>query len=635
MSESVTEDGIDEETVDSTAIPPIDSIFGKGIFVLGLVLGILGIYYLLERPFQQVKYTNLHVMIALLLFFMIDTYRRDDPGEWDLAEKVSVGAFGLAVLAGFIGTLYFHLLFDVLAFERVGRYPIQDVIAGALTMYGVIWTTKRAYGWLITFVVLFTLVFAFFGPHFPGLLNHQGIGWERIITMSTVETQGGVYHLITQIGATWILIFLLWAGIVEEMGGLETFFDIGFLIGKRFKSGIAQTAVVSSMIMGSISGSPMANAAVTGSFTIPLMKERGLSGRDAAAIEAVASTGGMILPPIMGSVAFLMANFLGKSYGDIIVIAAIPAFLFYAAVALSVHLIVINEDVTLDVEREVDRRQLVTNFSPILISVLVLVYLLIWRGFPPGTAGVWTIAALLAVDLVKRFAQRQGPSEAVREWIVESALGLRTGAVRMTPITIVLAAMGIIITAFGITGTGYRLSLSIVDISGGNILLLLFLVMISAIVLGMGMPTVAAYLLTITLVAPAMTEVGFARLTAHFFVFYFAMLASLTPPIALGPAVTSQIAESDFIDVAVRSVFIGIPLFLLPYIFAFNESLLIFDGMETVKAFVLALIGLTLISYGLHSSLSIVKGWQQRAAKGGMIVVGLVVIFLPSLVSFV
>lgn len=635
MSEPVEVDQPEEDVVESTAIPRIDSTVGKVIFGLSLVFGLLGIYYLLERPFQQVKYTNLHVMIALVLFFLVDTYRRGPPHEWDLREKLSVGAFGLAVFAGFVGTVYFHVYFEVLAFERIGRYPFEDLVAGTLIIVGVTYATKRAYGWLITLVVLFTLVFAHYGPQFPGLLNHQGLDWSRIISMATVETQGGVYHLITQIGATWILIFLLWAGIVEEMGGLETFFEIGFLIGQRFKSGIAQTAVVSSMIMGSISGSPMANAAVTGSFTIPLMKERGLSGRDAGAIEAVASTGGMILPPIMGSVAFLMANFLGKSYADIIIIAAIPAILFYAAVALSVHLIVLNSGIDMDVEREVDRRRVAVDIFPILFSVLVLVYLLIWRGYPPGTAGVWTIAALLAADLLKRLAARQDLLPALQGWVVESAKGLRTGAVRMVPITIVLAAMGIIITAFGITGTGYRLSLSIVDVSGGNVVLLLFLVMLSSIVLGMGMPTVAAYLLTITLVAPAMTAVGFERLTAHFFVFYFAMLATLTPPIALGPAVTSQIAESDFIKVALRGVFIGIPLFLLPYIFAFNESLLIFNGMETVMTFLLALAGLTLISYGLHSSFSLVNGWRRRAVKVATLASGIVLVFLPKLISVI
>jgi TRAP transporter 4TM/12TM fusion protein len=634
MTETIDTTADDDNVPESTAVPGLGTPLEKVIFVLALVFGLLGIYYLIDRPVPQVQYTNLHIMLALVLFFLIDLYRRDPISDWDLVEKLTTATFGLAIVAGFLGTVYFQLFYEVLAYERIGRYPFQDVIAGAMILVGVIYATKRAYGKLITSVVILTLLFARFGAYLPGLLNHRGLGWERIITMTTVELNG-VYHLITQIGATWILVFLLWAGIVEEMGGLETFFDIGFLIGNRFKSGIAQTAVVSSMIMGSISGSPMANAAVTGSFTIPLMKDRGLDGKDAGAIEAVASTGGMILPPIMGSVAFLMANFLGRSYGEIIIIAAIPAILFYAAVALSVHLIVIRSGVEVSVEREVDRRQIAIDFSPILASLVVLVYLLVGLGYPPGTAGVFTIGALLSTDLVKRLLVRREVVPVVRRWIVEGAKGLRTGAVRMVPITIVLAAMGIIISSFSITGTGYRLSLSIVDISGGNIPILLGLVMISSIILGMGMPTVAAYLLTITLVAPAMVQVGFERLTAHFFVFYFAMLAAITPPIALAPAVTSQIAEAEFTDTAIRGIIIGIPLFLLPYIFAFNESLLLFDGMTTVMTFALALGGIVLITAGLHASFSFVSGWRRNVAKGASVLSGLTLVFLPVLVSLV
>lgn len=612
------------------SIPTLDSRIGKAVFGLSIVLTLLGLYYLVTQPITKARYTNLHLGLALLIFFLVDTYRRGHPDDWSRRDWLSTIGFGTVMAGGLAGVIYVEVLFDVIAFERIGIYTTADLIVGALLMITVIYATKRAYGKLITAVAVLAILFARYGPYLPGMLNHGGLPWHRIISMSSVEMDG-VYHLIVQIGATWIFVFIIWAGIVEELGGLETFFDIGFLIGSRFRSGVAQTAVVASMIMGTINGSPMANAVVTGSFTIPLMKEREIDADVAGAIEAVASTGGMILPPIMGSVAFLMANFLGMSYGEIIVIAALPAFLFYISIALSVHLIVLRSDIDVSVEREVDKRKLAKDFFPILASVLVLVYLLIVYGYPPGTAGVYTIATLLGVEFVKRLLFDSNPIDAVTSMVTSTARGFRTGTVRLVPITVVLAAMGIIITSFNITGIGYRLSLSVVEASGGSVFILLGLVMISAIVLGMGMPTVAAYLLTISLIAPAMVEFGFARVTAHFFVFYFAMLATLTPPIALGPAVTSKIAEAPFLDVAKHGMIIGIPLFLLPYIFAFNESLLVFDGFQTIYVFVFALVGLMMLTLGIHGGLAILDGPLGRAKRSGLALGGLAVVFLPTL----
>jgi TRAP-type uncharacterized transport system fused permease subunit len=285
----------------------------------------------------------------------------------------------------------------------------------------------------------------------------------------------------------------------------------------------------------------------------------------------------MVLPPIMGSVAFIMANFLGVSYGDIIVSAALPALLFYGATIVSVHLIVANYPTDLKVDRDVDRERIITQGIPMALSLIGLVYLLVELRYPPGIAGVYAIAIIIVAQAMMLLIL--GGDRLLELWTLfkQIASGLVTGTIRMAPLTIILAAMGILITSFNYTGIGFRLSLSIVNISSGSVMVLLALVMLSAIVLGMGMPTVAAYLVTVTLIAPAMVEFGFEPITAHFFVFYFAMIATITPPIALGPAIAAQIAEADFIETALTSMKIGLPLFILPYIFAFNEELLIID----------------------------------------------------------
>ena len=448
-----------------------------------------------------------------------------------------------------------------------------------------------------------------------------------------------MYQLLVSLVATWVFVFVIWAGLVEEYGGLETFFDVGVLVAKRVKSGVAQTAVVTSMIMGSVNGSPMANAVVTGSFTIPLMKEQGFSSRTAAAVESAASTGGMVLPPVMGTVAFLMANFLDVSYGHIVAVAALPAILFYVAVALSVHLISPDTDADLSIEREVDTQQTLWSLLPAAVSSLVSIYLLLVVQLSPGLAGVWTIASLVVTQFATVIVDAGVRSERALtgspwEFVVETAQGLRTGSVRIVPITLAVAGIGVIISTFTLTNLGFRLSLGLADIAGGNIVILSVLVMLSSIVLGMGMPTVAAYLVTVTLVAPALTEVGVAEITAHFFVFYFAMLASITPPIALTPAVTSRIADADFLRVGISSRVLGLPSFLLPYVFAFNQSILLVDGFDTVVAFVSALVGFVLLIVAIHGRpLDFWSYGHRRAVRATLAVSGLVVVFVPFFVA--
>jgi TRAP transporter 4TM/12TM fusion protein len=619
---NVRDEGSQSTEIDlGTDTPSADSSLGLLLNVLGFVLAIGAIYFLWARPMDQTRYANLHLVGALTLFVLLRLYRV----EWDAISARERAAFVLsqvAVVGAIVGTTYVEVFYTGLQYGRYGRFTTPDLVAGALIILGILAATKLAYGWLITFVGVFTLVFAYFGDYFPGLLNHAGLSLNRVIQIGSIEFSG-VYHFILQIGATWIFIFVIWAGIVEEFGGLESFIDIGFIVGGRFKSGIAQVATVSSMIMGSITGSPMANIVVTGSFTIPLMKERGIKSEVAAAIETVASTGGMVLPPVMGSVAFLMASFLDIPYGEVIVAAAVPAILFYVAIALSVHLTVRRLDIDMSVEREVDLQQTLKDFVPIFLSLLVLAYLLTIVRYPPGLAGVYTILALVAGEFLKRLVFERGSARLVRSFTQDLGKGLVTGSFRMFSLTIVLAMMGLVISTFNITGVGFRVALSIVNISGGNIVVLLCLVMISSIILGMGMPTPAAYLLTITLVAPAMVEVGFAEITAHFFVFYFAMLAALTPPVALAAAVAAKVGDADFYAVAFHSMKLATPIFILPFVFAFNQQLLRLDGLNTVATFLVVLVGYLFIAVGLNGGMQELSRYRESGTRVALFGVGL------------
>lgn len=615
--------------------PKLDTLHDKFIVAFGMLASLSCLYFLWQRPLTTVEYTNLYLGLMFSSYLLLELYKAGPVESWDARKRIQMSVFVVAILAGLLGIAYVQVFYEALAFERFGLFTRVDRIAGGLIVLATLVASFRAFGRIITGLVVFAMILTVYGPHFPGLFEHAGMEWAQYIENITVQF-AGVYHTISVIGATWIFVFLIWAGIIEEMDFLEVLFDIGFLFGSLMKSGVAQTAVVASMLMGSITGSPMANIAVTGSFTIPLMKERGLVGRVAGGIESVASTGGMVMPPIMGSVAFIMANFLGISYGDVIISAALPALLFYAATIVSVHLIVLREPMDLDVKREIDRDGIVKKGIPMLLSLVGLVYLLVVLRYPPGIAGFYAIGIIIAAQAAILVLFEEERVAALRNLGKQVLQGLVTGALRMAPLAIILAAMGVLITSVNYTGIGFRLSLSIVNISGGSVLVLLGLVMLASIVLGMGMPTVAAYLITVTLIAPAMVEFGFQPITAHFFVFYFAMIATITPPIALGPAIASQIAEADFIQTAVTAMKIGTPLFILPYVFAFNEELLVIDGMSTVTTFAVTLVGFGILSYALHAPVLKSRGpLVSSVFRSGAFAVGLVMIFFTQLAGMI
>jgi len=616
------------QNVASMDIPDPDTSLTKVIYAVSLSYSLLAIYYIRNNPFTADKYVTYHLLFTFLLFTLVEIYHTKDRGWNGLRDKVEVASLTGLTAGAFFDFIYIISNYDELAFGRFRGYPAHEIAIGVIIILAALISMYRAYGLIIASVAIFAILYALYGPIFPSIFEHSGIEPRRLVTFVTLEFEAGVYGLIVRIGATWIFIFLIWAGLVESYGGIETFINIGFFVGSKFRSGVPQTAIVSSMIMGSISGSPMANSVVTGSFTIPMMKERGLSAKHAGSIEAVASTGGMILPPVMGAVAFLMASFLGVSYGYIIVAAALPALLFYISLAFSIHLMTISNQVEASITKQVNKTQIVIDAVPILASVIGLVYFLVILRLTPDIGGLYTIVVLIVAEATKRIFVGGSPIKVAKLFISDTVDGIRTGGIRMLPIAIVLAGIGILISSFSRTGLGFRLSSAIITVSAGVIVVLLILVLLTSLFLGLGMPTVAAYLLVISLVAPALVDAGFAEITAHFFVFYYAMLASITPPIALTCAVTCKIAEENFLTVALESVKLGLPLFLLPLLFTYNESLLLLDGVVTAVVFVIVLSGLLTVSYGLYGPLPLSK-MKNNIVRVLLVTLGAAVGFLP------
>jgi len=466
-----------------------------------------------------------------------------------------------------------------------------DHTVGLLLIIIVTDATRRAFGLVIASVGVFALIYMHqsVGPMMPGLFKHSGDDWLGIIEEGSLGMHSGIFDsTIVGIGSTWVAVFIMFAGIAKAFGLLDFVREIGTELGGTLRTGVVQIAVVSSMVMGSITGSAAANAATTGSFTIPMIKDQGIREDYAAAIEGVASAGGQMLPPVMGVAAFLMADIVADTtYLGVVQAGTIPAALFYVSVFVGIHFLILKHGWTTDNLSAFDWRVLKRggSFAP---PLAVLLYTLVIAGYTPMTAGLYTIATLLVTMIVRNLWRRtdSGAGDQSAGSIArQTASGLEQGGTEMAPLVGVLSAMGLIIELLNSSGLTGRLGAEIISYADvtvfgitGGLGLVLVLAMIASIIFGLGMPTPAAYVLVAFLIARSVTELGVSQLTTHMFVFYFAMLSAITPPVAISVAVGSRIADSDFLTSCKQALRLGAPGFIIPFTFVANNSLIQWTG---------------------------------------------------------
>jgi TRAP transporter 4TM/12TM fusion protein len=509
---------------------------------------------------------------------------RSGLGRIDGAVCVLTALLSVAV------TAYIELSFDRLQFDApVLGYSEIDVLVGLVILAIVTDATRRAYGWAITSVVLASIAYAIGGPWLPGFLGHTGMDVADVARYGAVGLSG-VYGFILGVGTTWVAIFIMFAGMAKAFGALDYILDLGQQVGNRLRTGVVQVAVISSMAMGSITGSAAANTATTGSFTIPMMKRQGVRSDFAAAIESVASSGGQMMPPVMGVAAFLMADILQVPYVRIIQAGLLPAMLFYFSVFVAVQFVVLKFGWTTERTTEFDR-SLLWNGIHFAVPLSVLIYTLVVMRLTPLSAGLYTSIVLIATVLLKNLYVEGIDSETVVSTGRQTLDGFEQGALDMAPLVGVLASMGVIISMLTQTGLAQKISLRMVSIAGGILIAVLVMAMLLSILFGLGMPTPAAYILVVVLVAPGLVEIGIPNLTAHLFVFYFAMLSAITPPVAVAVAVGSRIADADFMQTGKQALRIGAPGFLIPYALIANTELIFWSFPMTIVITVVAFIG--------------------------------------------
>ena len=474
---------------------------------------------------------------------------------------------------------------------RAGTVSPVDTVVGGLGILLVIEATRRVVGLPMVTVVLAFIAYAFLGPYMPGVLAHRGLTPEQLIGHLYFTTEG-IFGIPLGVSSTFIFLFILFGAYLESTGLGKFFIDLANAVAGWASGGPAKVAVLSSGLMGTVSGSSVANVVGTGSLTIPMMKKLGYNANFAGAVEAAASTGGQLMPPVMGAAAFLMAEFVGVPYIDVVKAAAIPALLYFTGVWLGVHFEAKRKKLKGIPRAELPNPlTLLKERGHLAIPLVVIVYLLV-SGYTPMRAALVAIFLSILCAMLRK-STRMKP--------IEIVYGLERGAKGVLGVLVACASAGIIIGVVTKTGVGLRLASGLIDLAGGMLLPAMFFTMITAIVLGMGVPTTANYVITSTIAAPALEQMGVPVLAAHMFVFYFGIIADVTPPVALAAYAGAGISGGNALKTGVHASKLAIAAFIIPYVFVLSPVLLMVDAtpLALVSVTLTALLGMIAISSAL------------------------------------
>lgn len=514
------------------------------------------LYVLNVHPIDPWLFRSAHVSFGTAIGFLMFSAASNQRG-------IGVRWHDWILIAGSIVCfVYIYDNLDGLLF-RAGAAPTQwDLVIGLLGTLLILEITRRSAGLALPIIAGIFLLYCVIGPWMPGVLYHKGIRIDHLF--SFIYSMEGIFGPTTAVSSTYIILFIAFAGFLQVSKIGDYFVNFSFSLAGQARGGPAKVAVISSALMGTINGTSAGNVAATGTFTIPMMKKVGYPARSAGAIEAAASTGGQIMPPVMGAGAFIMAEITGIPYTDLMVAAVLPAILYF----LAVYFMIDNEAKRLNMRglprSELPRLDLMLRRVFLFIPLIVLIGGLV-SGYSVIRSGTLGMVTALVVSWILPDT-RMGP-RAVLE-------ALHLGAKGTIQLIAVCACAGVIVGVIGLTGIGLRFSSMILAIAGENQLLALFFAMIIAIILGMGMPTTAAYAVAASVVAPGLIKLGISPLVAHMFVFYYAVISAITPPVALAGYAGAAIAGSDPMKTSVTSFVYGMAAFIVPFMFFYSPALL-------------------------------------------------------------
>ncbi len=553
--------------------------------VIAVSMSLLTLYILGLTTLPSMKQKAIHLGFALCLTFLLYPASKkgyaSNPGILDYI----LAMFGMGV------NIYLLLQYDAISIR--GGIPTQmDLIMGACCILLVLEAARRAVGIELTILAIVFLVYAYMGPYLPASLMHRGYSIQRLIEHMFISAEG-VYGIPLGVSSTYIILFILFGSFLAETGMSRFFTDLAMALAGGSPGGPAKVSVLASGLLGMINGSAAANVVTTGTFTIPLMKSVGYQSYFAGAVEAAASTGGQILPPVMGAVAFIMAEFLGIPYIKVATVALVPGALYFFSVWMMVHLEAHKQGLKGIPREELPKVWVVLkDGGHLLIPVALLIYLLVAQ-YTPIYAAFQGIIAAIVVSMIRK-STRLNLSKAVK--------ALENGARNTLTVAIACATVGLVVGVFSLTGLGLRLADVIVMLSHDNLILTLVLSMAACIILGMGMPTTAAYIVTATVAVPALDAFGVSPVAGHLFALYFAALSAVTPPVALAAYAGAGLAGANPSKVGWTAVRLALAGFIIPYMFVFSPSLMLMHPSVTwtILAIVTASIGIVSLACSLE-----------------------------------
>ena len=606
----------------------------KLVAIIAITWSLFQLWYASPFPFwlnfgmfKGLPARAIHLGFALLLAFLIFPYAR--------GKKVNFIDILIAI-TGAICCLYIYVFYDQLV-DRGGillkinlsdnfTIPIE-LILGIIGILILLEATRRVIGVPLVVIAVCFLLFSYFGQYAPDIISHGGLSLKRLVGFQWFD-QEAIFGIPIGVSVDFIFLFVLFGALLETAGGGKYFLDLAFAMVGKMRGGPAKAAILGSGMTGLISGSSIANTVTTGTFTIPIMKKTGFSKEKAGAIEVSSSVNGQIMPPVMGAAAFVMASFIGVTYFEVVKHAFLPAIISYIALFYISHLEALKLNLKGMDENDIPKLKK-TFFEGIhfLVPIFVLIYLLVYMRLTASYSIFFATITLIIVNLLNKIFKEKNFKNALIYWYNQTVVGFEKGALNMVSVGIAIATAGIIVGAVGSTGLSTNLIIVIESIAKDNVIILLFLTIILCLLLGMGLPTTANYVVVASLMATVLVDVGnasgfiFPLIAVHLFVFYFGLMADVTPPVGLASYAAAAISGGDPLRTGAQAFWYSLRTGILPIVFLFNSELLLI-GIESIWH------GLMVIATSLIGILvftSATQGWFINKLRWYEIVIFLII----------
>jgi len=625
---------IDFEAIEKKYDPQLSfrELGSKINIVIITLLVSMSVYHFWASGFglvREVLHRGIHISFVIGLVFFLFSWKRKKNSSFFSFQNVDAIDYIFAFLA-VSSALYLPLLPPEILAQRVGNPETIDVFMGSILIVLTLEATRRSVGPTLPLISIIFILFAIFGPYAPGALKHGGTSWLGFVNHIYITNQG-VYGIAVGVMAQYVFLFILFGVLATRVGLGKLFIDLSMLIAGKFSGGPAKVAIFSSAFMGTISGSSIANTVTTGSLTIPAMKKVGYPSHFSGAVEAASSTGGQITPPILGAAAFIMVEYLEIPLRDILAAALIPALLHYFGIFIMVHLEAKKLGLRgLRQEEMPNLLKVIKDNWLSLLPLIILVYFIL-SGRTPDFAAIYGIISCITIGFIK-------PKD--RLTLKDLWNCLASGAKNTLAVGAAAICVGIIVGVVTLTGVGFRLGFVVIQTAGDisnffsniwpisffsfedlRLFFSLVLIAISCIIMGAGIPTTATYIILVAVAAPALAQLGIEPLVAHFFVFYYGVLADITPPVALAAYAASGIAKSNPFKTGNTAFRLGIAKALVPFVFVYSPSLLLITGEFQTNQLMITLIG-TLIGIALIG-IAFTGYWFRPLMKYEQIIIGI------------